>query len=122
MSHGRTDLGAHMSTPMILSVTYTVAASLEASYKGRYQLVVQVNRFQGFHLLHNGVIARGDIVFDSVLRLQLSLEFGVDAVVRFVVGEQPTIRPTLDCQNWRQLGRHPYSQIFWFFDFHTQLR
>lgn len=41
MSHGRTDLGAHMSTLMILSVMYTVAASLETSYKGQHKPVVQ---------------------------------------------------------------------------------
>lgn len=69
MSHGRTDLGEHMSTLRILSVMYTVAASLAASCKGHRESVVKTNSSQGFHLLHNGIITRGDVVFNSVLRL-----------------------------------------------------
>ena len=48
---------------------YTVAASLAASYGGQRKSVVQENHSQGFHLLHNRIIARGNVVFDSVLRL-----------------------------------------------------
>ena len=71
---------------------YTVAAFLAASYRGQRKSVVQENYSRGFHLLHNRIIARCDVVFDSVLRLQWSLELGIDTVVRFIVGEQPTVR------------------------------
>jgi len=74
---------------------YTVAASLAASYRGQRKSVVQENHSRRFHLLHNRIIARGNVVFDSVLRLQWSLELGVDTVVRFIVGEQPTVRSPL---------------------------
>jgi hypothetical protein len=80
---------------MILSVMYTVAASLAASYRGQRKSAVQENHFRGFHLLHNRIIACGNVVFDSVLRLQWSLKLGVDAVVGFIVGEQPTVRSPL---------------------------
>jgi len=54
--------------------------------------------------LHNGVIARGNVVLDSVLYLQRSLEFGVDTVVRLIVGEQPTERSPLLLSEPQKVG------------------
>jgi hypothetical protein len=54
--------------------------------------IVGTNHSHEFHLLHNRVIARGDVVFNSVLRLQWTLELRVDTVVRFIVGKQPSVR------------------------------
>lgn len=53
----------------MLSVMYTVAASLAASYKDNREPIGETNDSQEFHLLHDGVIACGNVVFDPVLRL-----------------------------------------------------
>lgn len=68
MSHGYTDLGAHMSTLRMTSVVYTVAASFAANYQDRQLLdekeTIPMNRFT--YLLDHRVIRRCRIIFDTV--------------------------------------------------------
>lgn len=75
---------------------YTVAAPLAASYKDQRERIVEPNNSREFHLLHNRVVARGNVVFNPVLRLQWALELRVDAVVGFIVGKQPSVRSPLE--------------------------